>query len=210
MMTKDIQEVKQHIKSKRPTFIRSGATHIKRVSRSGYRKPKGVHNKVGNNKKGRRTTIKTGFGYPKITRNVRADGLNIKYVSSETDIAHIDPKTDIVILASSLGSRKRIEIVELLSKKSIKIDGIEDASSYISQIQESVKKRKSEQQKKIDVRNKKKDEAVKAKAGKKKKDDSPAQSEDQNKDVDNSKDTTTKPDSTDKKEQDKVLISKKQ
>ncbi len=203
-MVEELLKIKKSVKESRPRFIRSGATHIKRVSRSGYRKPKGVHNKVGNNKKGHRTTIKTGFGYPKKVRGLTEDGLTIVTVSSLQTIKSLDSKKIIIVLASSLGMKKRIALLELVKEQKLRVQGVKDINQYIQLCKDSVQKRKVEQSKKEKVRSQKKDEAVRAKAGKKGKADSANKSETV------TEDTKVDKQSTEKKEQDKTLISKNQ
>jgi large subunit ribosomal protein L32e len=202
-MDKKLLDVKKDSKSSRPKFVRMGAKHVKRVSRSGYRKPKGVHNKVGNNIKGRRTTIATGYGYPKAVRGLNKNGLLPVVVSSEAELLSIDTKTQVAVIASSVGGRKKIALLEIAKEKLIAISGVEDVEKTVAELKETKAAYKKAQLEKSKKRTDKKDAAVKAKSGK---------NDEKKADVKKSEATESKDEVKDekaqKKEQDKVLISK--
>ncbi len=216
----ELLNTKKQIRKVRPRFVRSSAQHIKRISRSGYRKPKGLHNKIGDGKKGHRTTIKTGFGYPKKTRYQTLEGLTLVHVSTPKDVAELDAKKVKVILSSKVGAKKRVALLKLCAEKKLSVLSVKDAAASAQKIESDFTSRKSESSKKQETRQKNQEALRKAAEGK-------TDKKQKAKDTESSSNKDAKPDASettdgskaepkvskqlaDKKEQDKVLTQKKQ
>lgn len=193
-------ETKEAIRKARPRFVRSGATHIKRVSRSGYRKPKGLHNKVGDNKKGRRTTIKTGFGYPKALRGTTRKGLELVNISTLAEAKSLDASKQVAIVKSSLGMKNKKAILEHLASSNVAVQGIADIKTYLEKFDKKKQAQKKAIEDKNAAREKRKADAEAAKKGKQAKDDKKSEAKSEEADVKKEA----------KKEQDKVLTSGKE
>jgi len=85
---------------------------IKRLGKK-WRKPKGRQNKLRLEKKGKGKRVKVGFGSPKNERK------RIIRIFSKKDIeniknSNIDPKKNIILIASSVGKKKREELKNFL------------------------------------------------------------------------------------------------
>ncbi|MFT7615455.1 MAG: large subunit ribosomal protein L32e [Candidatus Woesearchaeota archaeon] len=187
--------VKELIRKIRPGFRRSGAKHIKRVSRTSYRKPKGLHNKVKDGKKGHIKTISTGYGYPVATRGQTRAGLQIVTVSTISDLEGLDSKKVALIMPSSLGLIKSQALAE--AAKEFTFHHQKDMSAFL-QVKADARKATQAQNAKASVaRKKNKDNVLKAKQGKDKKKSEPKTAE---------QEQAAKVAA--KKEQDKVLTTK--
>jgi len=197
----DLLKIKKQIRKTRPRFIRSGATHIKRVSRTGYRSPKGLHNKVGDNKRGRRAQIDTGYGYPKAVRGKSRNGLDIVTVRSESELAQCDPAKHSIIVAASVGMKKKLPLLKACVEKKFTVQNITQLETHVTRLEDAQKAQKQSTTEKKTARRQAQAAAIKAVSGKedkkKAKDKAPAA------DANNKK-------AEDKKEQDKVLAGKKQ
>ncbi|MFT4312021.1 MAG: eL32 family ribosomal protein [Candidatus Woesearchaeota archaeon] len=199
---KELLNVKDALKKKRPVFRRLQSTHIKRISRSGYRKPKGVHNKQGNQVRGRLGIIKTGYGYPKAVRGLQADGKKQIVIFTKDQITQLE-KNQIGVFGSTLGSKKRLEFLEFAKEKSLPL--AYDIDAQIASIKEQLSARKKKQKKREQKREARKKESQKKTDSKKteQKTTKTEKSEQKSEKEPSDKETL-------KKEQDKVLITKSQ
>lgn len=164
-------EEKKRIRKARPAFIRSEGGQIKRISRSGYRRPKGLHNKMKDSKRGNRRTISVGFGYPKETRYRDLQGRLLVHVSSIEALQDV-PKDGVAIIASSLGTRKKIAVLEKAAELKIPVYTVADPLKKAKQLKEDVVARKKNTTAKKSAREIEKQKALDKKSGKKKKADS--------------------------------------
>ncbi len=97
--------------SKKKKFFRR-LYFIKRLGEK-WRRPRGRQNKLRLEKKGKGKRVKIGFGSPKSERK------KIIRIFSKKDIENLknlklDPKNNIILIASSVGKKKREELKNLL------------------------------------------------------------------------------------------------
>jgi large subunit ribosomal protein L32e len=179
-----------------PTFIRHDAHKKKRVG-TGWRRPKGHQNKMRLHKKGYARDCATGFGSPKAAYGLSREGLNQCVVFNLSDLASLNLKTDGVIIARTLGDRKRAAIIKESTEKGFTILNIK-AENFNKKLEEKVAI-KAAHKKVLDKKNKDKSNA---KAALKKKQKEEAAKE--------KKKTLSEEDKKvqEKKEQDKVLTKK--
>jgi len=174
---KTLLELKKKMKAKRPTFIRSSAKIKKRVSSSGWRKPKGLQNKMRLKKKGYHRCVDTGYGTPVEVRHIDTKtGLLPAVVSSQKDLETINSQTHAIILSSKLGIRKKQELIKSITEKNlVLIQGFDKIKSSIDNVlktKEQKKKKKLERTKVKESKQKKASEAKKKEDAKKEKLDS--------------------------------------
>lgn len=193
-------EEKRKIRAKRPRFIRAESLYIKRVSRSGYRRPKGVHNKQKDNKKGNRTQIMTGYGYPKSLRGTTIEGKKIVYISNVADLAKVT-SNDVIIIQSTMGAKKKVELIKKIIEKKIQIHLVRDPALLLASLESEFKERKATNSARRIARKEKKQTVMSKSDAKKAK----AQAKEQK---DTKAPVAEDAQVAEKKEQDKVLISK--
>jgi len=165
--TKQLLKTKAQIRSIRPRFMRQKGNLKKRISRSSYRAPKGLQSKMGDNKAGHRSQIKTGFGYPKDVRGLDMSGRKIIMIQNVAQANSIDVANSVAVVASTLGQKKRIEIVKILSQKNVPMRNIKDAAKFLVDAQAAHKQTKEEKAKEAKARAERKENALKHKQGKK-------------------------------------------
>lgn len=158
---------KLQIRKIRPKFMRQKATQKSRLSRSSYRAPKGLQSKMGDNKAGHRSQIKTGFGYPKALRGLDRKGRKIVMINNVADAQSVVAKDSIAVIASAIGKKKKIEIVKILMDKKVQMSNVKDAATYVTQVTSSHQQAREEKAKALAARAAKKESALKAKQGKK-------------------------------------------
>lgn len=149
MNLKELLELRADKKKKKPVFARQDSHKIKRIGKS-WRKPRGVDSKIGKQFKGYRRKIKTGWGSPTAVRGMHKSGLIIINVSSIEELLELDTKKEGAVIASTVGMKKRMQIVEEAMKKNITILNIKDSKKYLEESKaklEANKKKKTEKEK---------------------------------------------------------------
>ena len=103
---------------KRPHFVREESWRYKRV-RESWRAPRGKTSRVRRSKEGWPPVVKIGYSRPKAQRGRHPSGLAEIMVWRPKDLENVDPKTQAVRIAHTVGERKRVEILDQASKATI-------------------------------------------------------------------------------------------
>jgi len=116
-------EVKRLIRvrvEKGANFKRDGYGKKRQLSDS-WRKPRGQHNKQREQKKAKGALPKPGFGSPVAVRGMHPSGFFEVLVSSARDLEGLDPKTQAVRIAASVGDRKRVALQDTALANGLKV-----------------------------------------------------------------------------------------
>lgn len=140
-------EVKKEMKDKKPGFTRQNVNKRNRLDEK-WRAPTGNHSSVRKEEKGHKAKVKTGYGTPKKVRDMNEDGKIPKRVFNTSDLEDLNPDKHVAVLASSVGMRKRTNIVEEAKEKDISVENIEGHDDYLSSVEEEMEKRKEEREEK--------------------------------------------------------------
>ena len=92
----------------------------KRIGTS-WRKSRGIHAKVRRREKGKAKMPTVGYMAPKELRHLHPSGLKEFLVFSVDDLQKIEPKSEAVKIAHTVGKRKRQEILKKAEELKIKI-----------------------------------------------------------------------------------------
>ena len=110
------------LRRSKPTFLRYLSWRFWKFERREYwRKPKGIDNKMRMQLKGYPPIVKSGYGSPAELRGLHPSGLTPVVVSSIKDLEGLDPESHIVYIASTVGLRKRLELVRAAREKGFRI-----------------------------------------------------------------------------------------
>jgi large subunit ribosomal protein L32e len=144
--TKELLEKRKAQKSKKPHFLRKDWYKKSRLALV-WRKPKGRHNKLrkSGNEHGKKPN--TGFGGPAAVRHFHKSGLVPVIVNTIAELNALDAKTNGAVLASNLGKRKKIQLMEKAKELSIRILNFKDTEAYVSKATEELASRKAERTK---------------------------------------------------------------
>jgi len=140
------------IRNRRPRFIRQDHHKKKKLSKK-WRKPRGLHSKVGNKKMGYRITVSRGWRSPKQIRGFDKSGQKPVLIISTKDLEKVG-ENEVALLSSNLGLKKRIGLIKNAKKKGVKILNIKDIDGYINKVQKDIEKRKEEKKKRIEKKKK--------------------------------------------------------
>ncbi len=109
-------------KEGKPTFRRYLSWRFWKFERREYwRKPKGNDSKMRLQLKGYPPIVKSGYGSPSELRHLHPSGLTPVHVHTVSDLEGLDPSKHIIIIGSTVGLRKRLQIVEAARAKGFRI-----------------------------------------------------------------------------------------
>jgi large subunit ribosomal protein L32e len=188
---KELLELRRKMKARKPNFVREDSHKKKKLRKSGWRKPKGLHSKLRHKFKGHMTTVNNGFRSPNAVRGLHRLGLKQIVVRNILQLKKINPKTDGIIIGA-IGLRKKIEIIKEAQLLKITILNVKDANKFLEAVKEKQEKKKKDKEAK-EKENKKEEKKEEKKEIKEEKKEEVAE-EDKKKE--------------EKKEKDKILIKR--
>lgn len=104
-------KIRKKISQKRPDFVRQEANRFPRLGEK-WRSCTGIRSKMRLKKKGRAAIVESGYRGPVLARGLHPSGKREVLVYNLEDLDKIDPPTVVVRIASNVGKRKRLEIIE--------------------------------------------------------------------------------------------------
>lgn len=109
------------LRKKRPEFRRQEYFKQKKLERT-WRRPKGRKSKARMNEQSRGPHPSPGYSSPKALRGLNRQGLREVRVFNP---AQLDPLTsEAVVIASTVGRKKRLEILKKAGEKGLKVSNI--------------------------------------------------------------------------------------
>ncbi len=105
---------------KRPKFIRAEFHRLKRLQTS-WRRPRGIDSKMRKKLKGKRKRPSTGYRNPKMVKGLHPSGKEIVKVFNIYDLDDVDTTDQIIQIGSTVGTRKRTNIINLAEERDIHI-----------------------------------------------------------------------------------------
>jgi len=112
--------VREMLKRKRPEFRRYQA-HKKKALDDSWRRPRGIHNKLRRRFSGKGNVVQAGYGSPKMVRGIHPSGYEEVLVRTLSDIENVDPSRQIVRIASTVGTKKRLKIEKYAESLGIRV-----------------------------------------------------------------------------------------
>lgn len=107
-------------KRKKPKFLRQEATHRKKLGDK-WRRPKGTQSKMRKKVKGKRKKPSPGYGSAKSIRGLHPSGYKEFLVFNVNDLDSINPKTHVCRIGSSVGKKKKLDIMKKANEIKIKV-----------------------------------------------------------------------------------------
>ena len=148
-------KIRAAIKRKKPHFIREESSKIKKLSRIGWRKPRGWHNKMRHGFKGHRRCVEVGWGSPREVKGLHRSGMEMVVVFNPKQLEAINSEKQGIIIGSTVGARKKIEIINAALKNKIAILNYREPVKFIESTMQALKQAKEEREKKKEQKKKK-------------------------------------------------------
>ena len=129
--TKQALSLRSSQSKKQPKFRRQEWYRYKRLSRSGWRKPKGYQSKQRLNMKYRTPMARVGYGKVRAAKDLHPSGFIEVLVHNASSLEDINPKTHAIRIGARVGNRKRLAIhnkadelgLRILNRRSIEKRG---------------------------------------------------------------------------------------
>jgi len=113
-------KVRKKQKSKKPNFVQTDL-HKKKRLKNYWRRPKGLHNKKRRHILGKGEMARVGYGSPVAVKGLHPSGFQDVLMSRVQDLDEMDPSTQAVRIARTVGQRKRMDIVKKAMSLGLKI-----------------------------------------------------------------------------------------
>jgi len=111
---------RQFSKYKKPRFKRQESWRYKRVKEN-WRRPRGKDSKMRKKVKGWPRSPEAGYRSPKEIRELHPSGYTEVRVQTVEDVNRVDPKTQAIRIAHTVGAKKRVEISARAEERGIHI-----------------------------------------------------------------------------------------
>ena len=105
---------------KRPAFKRQNWFRYKRLGDK-WRRPRGIHSKMRRHFKYRIPVVQSGFRGPASVRGLHPSGFEEVRVNNPKDVDDVDPKTQAIRIARTVGDKKREIIVDKADELGIRV-----------------------------------------------------------------------------------------
>lgn len=110
--TEEMLEKREKVRSNRPDFTHQEWFRRSKIDKDTWRKPRGIHSQARQNKRYRPNNVNVGYRSPKKVRGLHPSGFEEVLVHNPDDLEGLDPDTQAVRVAHSVGMRKRLKIEE--------------------------------------------------------------------------------------------------
>jgi large subunit ribosomal protein L32e len=111
---------RKSLKMRKPSMSRQEGYRHKKLKK-GWRRPRGKHSKLRMREKPRGGLPGSGHGSPRAVRGLNRLGYKEIRITNVSDLSKIKPESEVGLLASTLGRRKRDEILKLAIEKGIHV-----------------------------------------------------------------------------------------
>ncbi|MBS3169103.1 hypothetical protein J4210_01340 [Candidatus Woesearchaeota archaeon] len=170
-MVNTIQLQKRRIaKRRKPSFVVKESHFIARVKKR-WRLPRGLHSAARQRYRGRPAQPHPGYGSPQEVRGLSREGLIPVRVHTERDFSLLTPGVHGAVIGRSVGSRKKLALLQLAQEKKIKIIYVKDVFSLVTKMKETLARRQEVRRSQKQEKMKKQVEHRKKSAEKEKKED---------------------------------------
>ncbi len=114
-------KIREVASKKRPRFIRMNSWYIKRLGDSWRSPRRSLDNKIRLQRKGFPALVKVGYRGPRAVRGLHPSGFEEVIVHNVEELEALDPKRQAARIASTVGRRKRVEIIKRAEELGIRV-----------------------------------------------------------------------------------------
>ncbi len=131
--------IKREMERREPRWMAMNEWYqIKLQNRDSWRRPKGLDNKIRHERKGYPARVKVGYRKPKLVRGLHPSGFVDVLVHNVKEIEGLDPSKHAIRIASTVGKRKRLEIIKVAVEKGFRILNLrEEEKKFVEELLKS-------------------------------------------------------------------------
>jgi large subunit ribosomal protein L32e len=167
---KVLLEIRKKVKARKPTFLRTDSNRKK--YKNNWRKPRGLHNKRRLNVKGHQKNPSQGYRSPLEVRGLNRSGFELINVCNITELNGIKKETQMVEIATAVGIKNKVKILEECKLKGLQISNVKDIDKFITEVKTKLELNKKQKTKKEETKKKAKASSIKKAEDKKKEEES--------------------------------------
>jgi len=159
MNTQELLQLRKRHKARKPLFEREDSHKIMALRGTGWRRPNGLHSKMHHRYRGQPALIEPGWGSPRAVRGLHPLGLTPVLIANTHQLEGINAKTQGVVIAASVGTKKRLEILARTQEKKLTVLNIKNPSQYVAE--QKQKREEKKQDKSTKTKSKQEKQAAK-------------------------------------------------
>jgi large subunit ribosomal protein L32e len=133
------------VKKRKPKFVRQESWRYKRLKEN-WRRPKGLDNKMRRKIKGWPPAVNVGYRGPKVARGLHPSGYKEVLVYNAEEIKKVDPKTQAVRIAHTVGKRERAKILTESRKRKITVLNVKEIKETAEEKEKKEEKLEKEEE----------------------------------------------------------------
>jgi large subunit ribosomal protein L32e len=134
-------KLRRRVKKRKPEFVRQESWRYRRLKEN-WRRPRGIDNKMRRKIKGWPPTVNVGYKGPKAARGLHPSGYKEVLIHNAEKLKEIDPATQAVRIAHTVGKRTRAKILVEARKRKVTILNLGEAEERVEEKRESVEEKK--------------------------------------------------------------------
>ena len=131
----DLLATRNKSKARKPRFER-GQSGIMPQFQGTWRRPRGMHNKMRLGLRGKRVGPAVGYKSPTEVRGLERSGVKAVVVHNIEDLGALK-KNEGVLLSSSLGLRKRAEIIKKILEKKLLLLNLKNPQEFLQKLEQT-------------------------------------------------------------------------
>jgi len=133
MTLKSRLRLRRKIKREKPDYFRPfwWKKRALKKKKESWRRPHGNHSKVRLRQKGKPPMVETGYGSPREVRGLLPNGKTPIIIHNVRELEFVDKEREAIIIASTVGRKKRAEIVQKANELGIEIFNLTPADKEI-------------------------------------------------------------------------------
>jgi large subunit ribosomal protein L32e len=160
--------LRKRMKQKKPNFVRPESWRYVRIKEN-WRRPRGLDHKVRLMYDGWPPGVSIGYRSPRATRGLHPSGYREVLMFNVEGLKNVDPKTQVIRIAHTVGKRKRVKILAEAKRKRLTILNVTTIKEKVAEEKEPTEQEKlemKEEQLKMDEDDKPKQKREKPKRAK--------------------------------------------
>ncbi|RLG66281.1 50S ribosomal protein L32e [archaeon] len=118
---KRLLRIREDMKNRKPKFTRMNYWLLDRIDEDTWRNPRGLDNKIRLERKGFPSKVKIGYRKPRKIRGLHPSGFREIIVYNVADLELVDPTKEAIRIASTVGMRKREQILNRARELGIRV-----------------------------------------------------------------------------------------
>src|SRR3989344_1742509 len=140
---KQLLEVRRKAKRKQTRFVVKESYKFGRIEER-WRLPRGKHSGARQMHKGKPANPTPGYGSPRAVRGLHSSGLEKVVVHTSSELLSLNPQKQGAVLGSTLGNKKRLQLLQLAMEKKIRLLNVKDAPALTEKIKNAFSHRQQQ------------------------------------------------------------------